>query len=493
MTMIVESRRPEGRPKRSPVWNHFKYDQESNESVCTIRNEEKECGARVKGKNPTNLKQHLKCHKDEYRMVMDEEKAKRVETSETSIAKSKSRQAAITSMLHVQPLSKDSIRYKDITRKLALFIGTANVPYSLVENLEFRDLLLELQPCYLPPGRGPIKEKIASLIDIMKRNIQEKLALAPKIHFCCDIWTKKGMTESFLGIVAHFCAKDRNHKATLAVRTVVGPHTGGNIISIFKAVLEEWKIDKESVGKVLTDNGSNMLKAFRILAADYTDPEADSDNEFVENIDDDCITEIREEDILDGLEDDVAEDNSQDDVPAEVMDCENSETDFDVAFNAGSFERLSCFPHTLQLVVSKFDEVQACKDAVSRSKKIVARVNKSSKATEMLKKLAKVKLIGDCPTRWSSTFLLLQQLLRVKSHLELVLSQLGRDGLQATQWKTIENVVELLKPFSDYTNLAGGENYTTISTIVPTIMELGLHLDKVSINLYCYYVTKFIL
>ena len=96
-------------------------------------------------------------------VVIEEEKAKRVETKETSIAKSKSRQAAITSMLHVQPLFKDSMRYKDITRKLALFIGTANVPYSLVENLEFRDLLLELQPCYLPPGRGPIKTNIASL------------------------------------------------------------------------------------------------------------------------------------------------------------------------------------------------------------------------------------------------------------------------------------------------------------------------------------------
>ena len=33
----------------------FTYDQESNESVCTIRNKDKECGARVKGKDPTIL------------------------------------------------------------------------------------------------------------------------------------------------------------------------------------------------------------------------------------------------------------------------------------------------------------------------------------------------------------------------------------------------------------------------------------------------------
>ena len=110
----------------------------------------------------------------------------------------------------------------------------------------------------------------------MKINIQEKLALASNIHFCCDIWTKKCMTESFLWIVAHFFARDRKHKATLAVRNVIVPHTGCNIISVFKSVLEEWKIDMESVGKVLTDNGSNVLKAFRIMAADYTESADDS-------------------------------------------------------------------------------------------------------------------------------------------------------------------------------------------------------------------------
>ena len=96
------------------------------------------------------------------------------------------------------------MRYKAITRKLALFIGTANVPYSLVENLEFHDLLLELHPCYLPPGRGPIKQKIASILVVMKNNIQEKLALAPKIHFCCDIWNKKGYDRILFGDSSSF-------------------------------------------------------------------------------------------------------------------------------------------------------------------------------------------------------------------------------------------------------------------------------------------------
>ena len=40
-------------------------------------------------------------------------------------------------------------------------------------------------------------------------------------------------------------------------------------------------------------------------------------------------------------------------MPNKVMDCEHSEADFDTAFTSRSFERLSCFPHMLQLVVSK--------------------------------------------------------------------------------------------------------------------------------------------
>ena len=69
---------------------------------------------------------------------------------------------------------------------------------------------------------------------------------------------------------------------------------------------------------------------------------------------------------------------------------EERETDFDLAFSYESYKRLSCFPHTLQLVVSKFNECRACNEDISKSKKSVPRVNKSIKATEMSKKLARV-------------------------------------------------------------------------------------------------------
>ena len=40
--------------------------------------------------------------------------------------------------------------------KLGLFIATANVSYSLVENNELRDLFVEIEPRYPVPERGRI-------------------------------------------------------------------------------------------------------------------------------------------------------------------------------------------------------------------------------------------------------------------------------------------------------------------------------------------------
>lgn len=141
---------------------------------------------------------------------------------------------------------------------MAVFVATANVAY-IVENFEFRELLSELEPRYTPPGRGVIRQEVSKILVAMKGVIKKELELARQVHLCCDIWSKKGMSEAFVGIVAFFFADGRKHNATLAVRNIHGSHSGSNIVDIVTEVLAEWKIDKAKLGKVLTDNGSNML------------------------------------------------------------------------------------------------------------------------------------------------------------------------------------------------------------------------------------------
>lgn len=165
------------------------------------------------------------------------------------------------------------------------------------------------------------------------------------------------------------------------------------------------------------------------------------------------------------------------DTTENVIEFDDNEEEHNDAFATEKYQRLSCFSHTLQLIVAKFDVVKPCKEAISICKKLVARFNKSVKATEMLIKLSGKKLIGDCPTRWSSTYLLLKRLLAVRPHVESVISKLEWDGPQARHWKAIESIVMLLEPFAEYTALCGGEDYTSISCVIPALIELELHLE----------------
>ena len=88
------------------------------------------------------------------------------------------------------------------------------------------------------------------------------------------------------------------------------------------------------------------------------------------------------------------------------------------------------------------------------------------------------KLLSNCPTRWSSTFLLLEQLLVVKEPLTAVLNELEWDNLAKSEWKAIDSICRLLQPFAQYTTLVSGEEYTTMSSVLPIIMELNLHLEE---------------
>ena len=198
----------------------------------------------------------------------------------------------------------------------------------------------------------------------------------------------------------------------------------------------------------LTDNGSNMLAAFRPEMSDSGDDDDDSS---------------------------VDEDETIPDVPAQEMDFEEHEFDHEMSFVA--LKRVSCFAHTLQLVVHKFDEESSFRALLKRAHSIVRKFNTSTMATEMLISISGKKLLRDCPTRWSSTYL--DRLFSVKTALGRVLQELEWDDLAISEWKSLEALRDLLHPFAQYTSLVSGEDFTTISAVLPVVMDLNLHLEEV--------------
>jgi len=74
--------------------------------------------------------------------------------------------------------------------------------------------------------------------------------------------------------------------------------------------------------------------------------------------------------------------------------------------------------------------------------------------------------------------LLIQRLLAVKNTLSTVLEELCWDNLHTSQWKMLASIHYLLKPFAQYTSLIGGEDFTTVSSGIPIIMEINFHLEE---------------
>ena len=160
--------------------------------------------------------------------------------------------------------SVDSERYGCVTKQLTTFIGFTNVSISLVDNEAFKKLTQVLDSCYEMPGCTKIGKEIDVIMIKLKEVMCSYFQRARLVNICTDIWTKQGMTSSFLGITAHFYStKDsQKHNVTLAIRRFPSPHSASKLGDLLQKILDEWKIPDVMIHRVLTDKG-NMIAAFK--------------------------------------------------------------------------------------------------------------------------------------------------------------------------------------------------------------------------------------
>ena len=140
---------------------------------------------------------------------------------------------------------------------------------------------------------------------------------------------------------------------------------------------------------------------------------------------------------------------------------------------------LSCFAHSLQLVVNKvlrLEELDEVKELLIAARSIVSHFRRSPMATKNLEAAQKQlnlpnhRVIQDCATRWNSQVLMLERLIEQKPAISLVLSSVsGVKNLDGDQWKAAELLVDALRPFLDVTNIVSASKYPTLSMVLPLI------------------------
>jgi len=279
---------------------------------------------------------------------------------------------------------------------------------------------------------------------------------------------QKSLTASFLGISASFFhpASHKPIHVLLNLHQIGHPHTGDMLAEKLVETMERWGISKTKVLLVVTGNGSNMVKAVRVA------------NEFQEQKDDE---ENLERDTLQN-EDENAIETDDDELEESIEEGEgNEDEDIDECLEEDfHLHRFPCIAHTLQLVLKELSKSQSYCNLITKVRSLVKFVKVSSIAQEKLIALCGRVVVKDCATRWNSILFVLHRLLSIRVPLETVLKELKHDSLTNTEWERVADLQRLLAPFREQTDALQTDTLS-LSSVLPSILELTLHLQDESV------------
>ena len=374
-------------------------------------------------------------------------------------------QKAVTSFFgaaHSNRYSSSHSQQKAITAALIEdLIVKCNLPLSLVENEHFRHFLSVVDSRYTPPSRSTVASQLANMAEKVEQQIGDSLDSVKSVNLTLDIWSDRTM-RSYLGITAHYVAPGKSElcSSLLSCGRFSGSHTGERIAVEVESTLDQYHI-KQKVDHVITDNAANMRKAMTITFSnieDNADDEATIDNE-----------EIWQ---------DVNDEDQQ-----EIFETLNSHC---------RRERLSCFDHTLHLVVGDgLKDTKCVSAALAKSCKLASLLHTSSLFRGAFETAfgQNRSIPAAVVTRWNST------LRQVKAVLNLDMKQLcevlecqGHENLvfTAREWGQLQELVDLLDPFMDATSLTEGDKIVTITCALPSVLALVKHLKEIKSRLkYC--------
>lgn len=120
-------------------------------------------------------------------------------------------------------------------------------------------------PQYKVPTRNYFSTtKIPAMHEEVRGSVEEQLAEGEWFGATTDLWTSTGGTgEPFMSFTVHYISTDWKLKSH-CLETVYFPedHTAEHIAEMVENMLLDWKIKKESLSGITTDNARNMKKAF---------------------------------------------------------------------------------------------------------------------------------------------------------------------------------------------------------------------------------------
>lgn len=150
-----------------------------------------------------------------------------------------------------------------------------------------------------------------------------------------------------------------------------------------------------------------------------------------------------------------------------------------------TWRHFPCFAHTLNLIVQ--DSLKSIEPQLRKDKTIVEYFKRSSSALAKLREMQiqlncpGLKLKQDCPTRWNSTYDMLERILLLKNAVvsTLAIGNPGINSLQMDDWTIIEYSLNVFKIFDEITKEVSAEKFVTFSKIIVFVQAIRDHIQEV--------------
>ena len=329
-------------------------------------------------------------------------------------------------------------------------IVSCGLPLSIVDNEQFKKFVHDLDAKFVLPSGDSINSKhLPCLLIQMEEKVKKTVEGAASLSLTVDIWTDR-RNHAFLAVTGHTFVKLSPKTFLLAFECFKRTHTGTRIAEEMEKIIVKFNL-KGKVSFVVSDNASNMKKAFQVL--------------------EECLRESQGEGEMD---DDTLWEDLEEDAHAEVSS----------VFENNTIKRLPCFAHTLQLAIKDGLSTVVTSPVLSKCKALANLVHHSA-----LFKGAFEEKFGENrsipavnATRWNSLFFQLKAvsgldmqklaaLLKDTEHHHIVMS--------AREVIMLNELVGILEPFAEATDNAQGDSVlASISCVVPTIVGLFKFLNE---------------
>src|SRR6266498_3526207 len=153
------------------------------------------------------------------------------------------------------------------------FLIDNNQPFNLVTNEAFRKFLNALNPSFNIPCENTIQILLESAHQYTEQKLRSLLETdAISVSLTTDFWTSRSQ-EGYIGITCSWISTNFEPKESLlALEYVPFPHTAEKICESLINTIRSWNLEYK-VMSVTTDNGSNMVKAMKLLKQEFPNTE----------------------------------------------------------------------------------------------------------------------------------------------------------------------------------------------------------------------------